>query len=95
MDMNKRPETMERITTPELAEAFIAEQVEAIQKQVLTSLKSVSAAVPSVSLVNRRVSVVDRLLQQSKLQRQEMNTSKKQVFIFQSAPTAVSYMTTT
>ena len=32
--MNKRPETMERITTPELAEAFIAEQVEAIQKQV-------------------------------------------------------------
>ena len=34
MDMNKRPETMERITTPELAEAFIAEQVEAIQKQV-------------------------------------------------------------
>ena len=26
MDMNKRPETMERITTPELAEAFIAEQ---------------------------------------------------------------------
>ena len=34
MDMNKRPETMERITTPKLAEAFIAEQVEAIQKQV-------------------------------------------------------------
>ena len=34
MDNNKRPETMERITTPALAEAFIEEQVEAIKKQV-------------------------------------------------------------
>ena len=34
MNSNKRPETMERITTPALAEAFIAEQVEAIKKQV-------------------------------------------------------------
>ena len=34
MENNKRPENMERITTPELAEAFIAEQVAAIQKQV-------------------------------------------------------------
>lgn len=34
MDSNKRPETMERITTPELAEAFIAEQVAAVQEQV-------------------------------------------------------------
>ena len=34
MDTNKRPETMQRITTPALAEAFIAEQVEAIQAQV-------------------------------------------------------------
>ncbi len=34
MDSCKRPETMERITTPELAEAFIAQQVEAIEKQV-------------------------------------------------------------
>lgn len=34
MDNNKRPETMERITTQALAEAFIAEQVEAIKKQV-------------------------------------------------------------
>ena len=34
MDPNKRPETMERITTPELAEAFIAEQVAAVQEQV-------------------------------------------------------------
>ena len=34
MDSNKRPDTMERITTPELAEAFIAEQVAAVQEQV-------------------------------------------------------------
>lgn len=34
MDSNKRLETMERITTQALAEAFIAEQVEAIKKQV-------------------------------------------------------------
>ncbi len=34
MDTNKRPETMVRITTPELAEAFIAEQLAAIKAQV-------------------------------------------------------------
>jgi len=34
MAENKRPETMERINTPELAEAFIAEQIEAIRAQV-------------------------------------------------------------
>ncbi len=34
MDMNKRPETMERITTPELAKAFIDEQVAAVREQV-------------------------------------------------------------
>lgn len=34
MDSNKRPETMVRITTPELAEAFIAEQLGAIKAQV-------------------------------------------------------------
>ena len=33
-DCNKRPETMERITTPALAEAFIAEQVEALRRQI-------------------------------------------------------------
>ncbi|HIY05707.1 MAG TPA: glutamine-hydrolyzing GMP synthase [Candidatus Evtepia faecigallinarum] len=31
---NKRPDSMERITTPALAEAFIAEQIQAIQAQV-------------------------------------------------------------
>ena len=34
METNKRPETMERITTPALAEAFIEEQVAAIRAQV-------------------------------------------------------------
>ena len=29
MDPNKRPEDMERITTPELANAFIDEQIDA------------------------------------------------------------------
>ncbi len=34
MDPNKRPDSMARVTTAEQAEAFIAEQVEAIQAQV-------------------------------------------------------------
>ena len=34
MENNKRPETMERITTPALAEAFIEERVAAIREQV-------------------------------------------------------------
>ena len=34
MDNNKRPETMERITTPALAKAFIDEQVAAVRAQV-------------------------------------------------------------
>ncbi len=34
MENNKRPETMERITTPALAEAFIQEQIAAVQKQI-------------------------------------------------------------
>ena len=34
MDTNKRPESMARINTPELAEAFIAEQVEAMRAQI-------------------------------------------------------------
>ena len=34
MDSNKRPDTMERITTPALAEAFIAQQVEALRAQI-------------------------------------------------------------
>ncbi len=34
MDTNKRPDTMTRITTKELAEKFIAEQVDAVRAQV-------------------------------------------------------------
>ena len=34
MDSNKRPDSMERITTKALADAFIAEQVKAIKEQV-------------------------------------------------------------
>ena len=34
MDSNKRPESMERITTPELADAFIKEQIAELQKQI-------------------------------------------------------------
>ena len=34
MDKNVRPETMERITTPELANAFIDEQIKLIREQV-------------------------------------------------------------
>ena len=34
MQTNVRPETMERITTPELARAFIDEQIKDIREQV-------------------------------------------------------------
>ena len=34
MDSNKRPENMQRITTPELAKAFIDEQVKLVREQV-------------------------------------------------------------
>ena len=34
MDSNKRPDNMERITTPELAQAFIDEQIAAVKEQV-------------------------------------------------------------
>ena len=34
MDTNKRPETMQRITTPALAEAFIEEQISALRAQI-------------------------------------------------------------
>lgn len=34
MNPNKRPDDMKRITTPELAEAFIAEQIDALRAQI-------------------------------------------------------------
>ena len=40
MDENKRPENMARITTREQAEQFIAEQIEALRKQVPEGLSS-------------------------------------------------------
>ena len=51
MDSNKRPEDMERITTPELASAFIDEQVEAVRAQVGDQkvLLALSGGVDSVS----------------------------------------------
>ena len=45
--------------------------------------------------VSRRASAVDRPLLSSRLQRQEMITTRKPVFIFPSVPTAVSFMITT
>lgn len=49
MDNNKRPETMERITTPALAGAFIEEQIAAIRAQVgdKTVLLALSGGVDS------------------------------------------------
>ena len=38
MDCNKRPDTMERITTKALADAFIDEQVSAVRRQVVAAL---------------------------------------------------------
>ena len=38
MENNKRPETMERITTPALAQAFIDEQIRAIRQQVVVKM---------------------------------------------------------
>ena len=37
MENNKRPESMQRITTPELANAFIDEQIAAVRAQVGSS----------------------------------------------------------
>ena len=34
MDCNVRPETMERITTKALADAFIAEQIDEVRRQL-------------------------------------------------------------
>ena len=34
MDNSRRPETMQRITTPDLAQAFIDEQLAALREQI-------------------------------------------------------------
>ena len=46
MENNKRPETMERITTPALAEAFIEEQLSALRAQI--GSKKVLAVMPDL-----------------------------------------------
>ena len=69
----------------------MAKASDSLQNAALTSLKLVSAAVLSVLLVKQRVSDVDRLLLQSKLQKQETNIIKKQVFMFQFVQTAVLF----
>lgn len=38
MALDRRPEDMVRITTPELAQAFIDEQIEVIREQIHPSL---------------------------------------------------------
>lgn len=43
MSSNVRPESMERITTPELANKFIEEQVAAVREQVGDKKSSFSA----------------------------------------------------
>ena len=59
-----------------------------------TLFKLVSVEVLSVLLVKQRVSDVDKQLLPSKLQKQEMNITKKQVSTYQSVQTAVSYTIT-
>ena len=51
MDENVRPDDMERITTPELAQAFIDEQVAAIREQVGDKkvLLALSGGVPLIA----------------------------------------------
>ena len=49
MENNKRPESMQRINTPELAQAFIAEQVEAIRKEDLKAFFRDNTIMPELS----------------------------------------------
>ncbi len=57
MDSNKRPESMARITTPELANAFIEEQIAEVRaqvgdKKVLLALSGGVDSSVSISLYN-------------------------------------------
>ena len=70
MDPNKRPDDMVRITTPELAQAFIEEQIAAIREQigdkkVLLALSGGSAFAAQWKLAHIRPadSVIERDLQ--------------------------------
>ncbi len=64
MEQNKRPETMERIRTPELAQAFISEQVEALRAQIGTKkvLLALSGGVDSSVVAALLIRAVGRQL---------------------------------
>ena len=56
MDPNKRPDDMVRITTPELAQAFIDEQVTAIREQIGDKKVLLALPVALTALLSRRCS---------------------------------------
>ena len=64
MESNKRPESMERITTPALAEAFIARQLEALRAQIgdKTVLLALSGGVDSSVVAALLIKAVGRQL---------------------------------
>ena len=54
MDPNKRPDDMVRITTPELAQAFIDEQIAAIREQIGDKKVLLPFLAASTALLSRR-----------------------------------------
>ncbi len=64
MDPNKRPDDMVRITTPELAQAFIDEQVEAIRAQIgdRRVLLALSGGVDSSVVAARLIKAIGKQL---------------------------------
>ena len=59
MDSNKRPEDMARITTAELAQAFIDEQVKEIQEQVREYARAFARELHVCGLMNMQLAVKD------------------------------------
>ena len=64
MENNKRPESMQRITTPELANAFIDEQIAAVRAQVGSSkvLLALSGGVDSSVVAALLIKAIGRQL---------------------------------
>lgn len=56
MDPNKRPDDMVRITTPELAQVFINEQVAAIREQIGDKKVLLALSGALTALLSRRCS---------------------------------------